>query len=163
MISHATFMVLCALIECGGKAGIKRLTDAVDSSVDKSRMKEYLGALLKASLIEASKSSYKLIASNNFSEAYNNYFKPIKLEASKAYQSAVSDLLHKSVKMANPRYRSVVDGTRSRRNPLQQFAEKHLSRQDLENYWREIGEMSESEREIFSAKITSLVTRSRRD
>jgi len=163
MISHASFMVLCALIELGGKATRKRLTDAVDDSVDKSRMKEYIGALLEASLIEASKSSYKLIASNSFSEAYHNYLQPIKLEASKAYQSAVSDLLHKSVKMANPRYRSVVDGTRSRRNPLQQFAEKHLSRQDLGNYWGVLGEMSETEREIFSAKITSLVAGSSRD
>jgi len=163
MISHAAFMVLCALIECGGKAGIKQLTAAVDNSVDKSRMKEYLGALLEASLIEASKSSYKLIASNSFSEAYNNYLQPVKLEASKAYQSAVSDLLHKSVKMANPRYRAVATGERSGRSPLQQFAEKHLSRQDLENYWRVLGEMSETERELFSAKVTSLVAGSRRD
>ena len=163
MIPHDAFMVLCALIELGGKAGIKRLTGAVDDSVDKSRMKEYLGALLEASLIEASNRSYKLIESKSFIEAYNNYLKPIKLEASKAYRSAIEELLTKSVKLSNPRYRSVVDGTRSSRSPLQQFAEKHLSRQDLADYWQALGDMSESERELFSAAITRLVAGSRRD
>ena len=161
MIPHDAFLVFFALIELGGKAGIKKLTAAVDISVDRGRIKEYLEVLLRESLIEASKSSYSVKDSKNFIKAYNNYLKPITLESSKAYRSAIEDLLTKSVKMANPNYRAVVDGKRARRNPLQQFAEKHLSRQDLADYWRTLGEMSETERELFSAKITRLASGSR--
>ena len=175
MIPHDAFLVLCALIELGGKATREILTDAVDNSVDKSRMDEFLKALLEASLIEVSlRVSYRdfqrsskqvsLRNSQSFLEAFNNY-KTIKSETLKASRSAkdakrraVDNLLDGAVKMSNSNYRAVVDGTRARLSPVQQFAERCMSRQDLPAYWKRIARMTPIERELFSASVTRMVT-----
>lgn len=175
MIPHDAFLVLCALIELGGKATREILTDAVDNSVDKLRMDEFLKALLEASLIETSirvsyRSSSKQVSlrdSQSFLDTFTPY-KTIKLETLKASQSAkdakrraVDNLLDGAVKMSNSNYRAVINGARARLSPVQQFAERCMSRQDLPAYWKRIARMTPSEREVFSAQAARVVARSR--
>jgi len=167
MIPHDAFLVLCALIELGGKATRELLTDAVDNSVDKSRMDEFLESLLGASLIAVSlRDSYRdsysvsLRNSQSFLKAFNNN-KTINLETLKASRSAIDKMLTGAVKMSNANYRAVVNGDRARLSPIQQFAERCMSRQDLPAYWKRISRMSENEREIFCASVARMAARSR--
>ena len=172
MISHDAFMLIIILVEHGGQATLEQLTFAVEKRVDKHKDKLWIEGLLKqlieakliqAMLIEANISLYKLIDATKFIKAYQNYNKPINKASIKAYRSAVENLLTKNVKMANPRYRSVVQGKRARKSPLQEFAEKNLSRQDLSRFWEEVGEMTDEERRDFADKIAQLAHRSSRD
>ena len=169
MIPHDAFLVLCALIELGGKATRELLTDAVDNSVDKSRMDEFLKALLKASLIAVSlrdsyRDSYSISIRDSYRKSFLDTFTPpntIKSETLKASKSAVDNLLTGAVKMSNSNYRAVVNGDRARLSPVQQFAERHMSRQDLPAYWKRIARMTTSERELFSTQVARVVAGSR--
>lgn len=164
MISHDAFLVLCALIELGGTASKKLLTNAVDKRVDRLLIDKIIEALLRETLIVSKSLSKRVSIRDSYSNSKSlyNYKTPLRdLEANKAaYSNAVDNLLVGTAKMANADYRAVVDGTKARRSPVQQFAGQ-LSRQDLPEYWKQIKEMEPSERREFSADVARMAARGR--
>tara|TARA_R100000789_G_C2916378_1_gene124916 strand:- start:35 stop:559 length:525 start_codon:yes stop_codon:yes gene_type:complete len=163
MISHDAFWVIVALVESGGKLTLEQLKKRVNKSVERKLIMSLLEELHIYSYIRQYTAGY--IQLNNAAEYIAAYTSLETNNNIATYGSvrAVNDLLDRTRKMANSNYRAVVAGHRPKRSPAQMFAERCISRADLAEYWRMVGEMSESERRLFDAKVTPMAFGSRRN
>ena len=159
MISHDAFLLLCTLIDLGGEATKKELTKAVGNRVDNLRISDFLEELTVSRYIYLDISRYKLDISRDIIELYIT----TKNITREARSSAVENLVSRNVKYANSSYRGVVNGTRPSRMDAaaQRFAERFVSRGDLPEFWKMVGDMDDQERRNFDVKITRMVARSR--